>query len=117
MFIRVDLQNRFVPMWKSTHYINLKNVLQMEVKKNEVMIYTVFRPKYAANTIYFETEESARNFAENCFNKMNYVHLTHQPSSFVKRIPSPAKIDYMDQASPDLLAIAALDDWDEKQMK
>lgn len=119
MFIRVDLQNRFIPMWKSTHYINLNNVLQMEVKKTEVKIFTVTRPKYAANTIIFDTEASARNFAENCFDKMNYTHLTHQPSSIVKRIPSqmPDR-DRMDQASPDLLAITAMEAYEEeKQLK
>ncbi len=104
MFIRVELQNHFK---KSISYINPSNILHMSVDKNQVNIYTVFRPKYSAYRIHFNSHEEAVTFADSCFRKK--VVPSSSPIAIQKRF---------DQASPDPLAMQAMADWEEeKHMK
>ena len=102
MFVRV--QNRFM---KSISYINTHNILYMDIMRNQVNIYTVFRPKYAAYRIQFDSHEEVVAFADSCFRKK--VIPSSSPIAVQKRF---------DQASPDPLAMQAMADWEEeKQMK
>ncbi len=102
MFVRV--QNRFM---KSISYINTHNILYMDIMSNQVNIYTIFRPKYAAYRIHFDNHEAAVTFADSCFRKK--VVPSSSPMIIQKRF---------DQASPDPLAMQAMADWEEeKQMK
>ncbi len=98
MFTRIYNKNRGMT------YLNLSNVLRMNVEKNEVNIYTIFRPKYSAHRIIFNSNEEAIRFAEASFRR--------KPISGIiqKRIEQPAV---------DPLAIQAMADWEEeqKQMK
>jgi hypothetical protein len=110
MFICVETTNRLLPFWKSISYINLSNVLHMEVEKKHVNFYTIFRPKYSAYRVHFDTEMRARQFAEECMMKQRYKPISIQPTQIQKRLR-------MDEASPDPLAIAAMNDWEEEQTK
>lgn len=101
MFVRV--QNRIM---KSISYINTHNILYMDIMSNQVNIYTVFRPKYAAYRIQFDSHEEAVRFADSCFRKKPILS---SPIAIQKRF---------EQASPDPLAMQAMADWEEeKQMK
>ncbi len=97
MFIRTDIQNCLVPMWKSTRYINMSNVLRLEVEKNTVTFFTVFRPQKPATAIAFESNAQAIKWAD----------------QFTKKKPSP-HVNRMDQASIDPLALQAMADWEEE---
>ncbi len=98
MFMRIHNKNRGIT------YLNLSNVLRMNVEKNEVNIYTIFRPKYSAHRIVFDSNEEAVRFAD--------ASLRRKPINAIvqKRIEQPAV---------DPLAIQAMADWEEeqKQMK
>lgn len=113
MFIRVETSNRLLPMWKSISYINLSNVLHLEVQKKQVDIYTVFRPKYSAYRIRFQTEEEAKTFAERAF-----ARLLEKVPRLTVQAPTPIQKRFrMDEASPDAMAVAAMEDWEQKQLK
>ena len=112
MFIRVDTYNRLFPAWKTITYINLSNVLHVEVANKKVNLYTVFRPKYSAYRINFETHEEAQKFAAQTFARLpeKVPHLTvQQPATLERRFRQ-------DEASPDPLAMAAVQEWD-RQLK
>jgi hypothetical protein len=104
MFVRVNLKNSFNPAWNKVSYINLSNVLRMNVEKNQVDIYTIFRPKYSAHRIVFDSNEEAVRFAEASFRRKPIRAIVQ------KRIEQP---------NVDPLAIQAMADWEEeqKQMK
>lgn len=100
MFIRVQTVNRLVPLWKTTSYINLSNVLRMDVEKNTVNFYSPFRPWGSFYQVRFDTPEEVKTFVEQCL-----------PSTSEKPIRQ-------DQPSPDPLALQAMADWEEeKKMK
>ena len=113
MFIRVETYNRLIPMWKSISYINLSNVLHLEVEKNHINFYTIFRPKYSAYRINFKTEEEAHQFVLQTFARF--------PQKVPRlKIQAPATLQKrfrMDEASPDAMAVAAMEEWDQKQLK
>ncbi len=109
MFVRTELQNRLFPSWKSVSYLNLSNVLYMDVEKNKVNVYTIFRPKYSAYRIHFPSSADALRFADDCMKNKVYSPSPVQPITIQKRF---------DQPSPDPLAIQAMADWEEqKQLK
>ena len=99
MFTRIYNKNRGI-----TTYVNLSNVLRMNVEKNQVDIYTVFRPKYSAHRIVFDSNDEAIRFAEASNNRKPIRAIVQ------KRMEQPAV---------DPLAIQAMADWEEeqKQMK
>jgi hypothetical protein len=100
MFIRTDLQNKLIPIWKSTRYINMSNVLRLEVEKNTVTFYTVFRPLKPATSISFESNLEAIKWADQFVTKQTSV-----ATSLVRT----------DQAAVDPLAIQAMADWDKER--
>jgi len=109
MFVRTELQNRLFPSWKSVSYLNLSNVLYMDVEKNKVNVYTIFRPKYSAYRINFQTNEDALRFADQCMMNKKSIPAPVKPITIEKRF---------DQPSPDSLAMQAMADWEEeKQLK
>lgn len=115
MFIRVETYNRLFPMWKSISYINLSNVLHLEVEKKHVNLYTIFRPKYSAYRINFQSEGEAQQFVEQTF-----ARLPQKVPRLMVQAPTKVQKRFrMDEASPDAMAIAALADWDaqSKQLK
>lgn len=100
MFIRTDLQNKLIPIWKSSRYINMSNVLRYEVEKNTVTFYTVFKPLKPATSISFESPAAALQWAD----------------QFVtKPTPESKPMFRIDQPSIDPLALQAMTDWEEEQ--
>ena len=96
MFVRTEIQSRLVSSWKSIHYINMSNVLRLKVEKNTVSIYTVFRPQRSAFEIKFDSQAAATKFVEQTLN------------------PTP-RVERLDGASADPLALQAMADWEEEQ--
>jgi hypothetical protein len=116
MFIRVETSNRLLPFWKSISYINLSNILRMDVEKKHINFHTVFHPKYSAYRINFQSEQEAQQFAEKVFARLpgRVPRLTVEPPSYAQKRFS----QHYDEASPDVLAIAAMQEWEkEKQLK
>lgn len=97
MFIRTDLQHRFIPMWKSTNYINMSNVLRLEVEKNTVTMFTIYRPLRPALHINFASNQEALGWADQWLPKQ------------------PAPVVRTDQASVDPLALQAMADWEKER--
>jgi hypothetical protein len=97
MFIRTDLQNRFIPMWKSTNYINMSNVLRLEVEKNTVTMFTIYRPLRPALHINFASNQEALGWAD---------------QFLPKQFPAVIRTD---RASVDPLALQAMADWDKER--
>lgn len=71
----------------------------MQVKNNQLDIYTVFRPKYSAYNIQFGSNEEAIGFADRCMMRPKMMK----------------KVERLDESSPDAQAIQALVDWEEEQ--
>lgn len=114
MFIRVETYIHLIPMWKTISYINLSNVLRLEVEHNYIKIYTIFRPKYSAYRINFASEEEARRFAEQTFARLPQ----NIPCLPVEHPTKVEKRYRQDEASPDELAMAVLEEYDtQKQLK
>jgi hypothetical protein len=107
MFVRIETVNRFVPFWRSISYINPANVLRVEVENRKLDIFTVFRPKIAAYTIHFTSQEDAEDFAKKMFIAQSSKRIVNKSS---KVLPH-------DQASPDPLAMQAMADWEEENKK
>jgi len=101
MFIRAEMQHRLIPMWNSTRYINMSNVLRLEVEKNTVTFYTIFRPLKPATSITFESNAAAIKWADRLLPKQPHLK---------------PKIR-LDQPSADPLAIQAMADWDKERDK
>jgi hypothetical protein len=110
MFIRVETYNRLIPMWKSISYINLSNVLCLEVEKKHINFYTIFKPKYSAYRINFQSEDEAKKFAEQTFAQISHKIRNLPVSNLQKRF-------HQDEANPDAVATAAMEDWQQKQLK
>lgn len=102
MFIRVQTVNRFVPLWKTTSYINLSNVLRMDIEKNHVNLYSAFRPSYLFYQVHFQTHEEAKIFVEQALPSLD--------------APKPKSLQ-IDVASVDPLALQAMADWEEAEVR
>ena len=101
MFVRINSLTRSSPV---VNYINTSNVLRMKVENNCLSIYTIFRPKYSAHTVIFRSNEQALSFVDQCIRKP-------------RGLP-PTKLDRIDQATPDMLAMSAMENWEqETQLK
>lgn len=93
MFVRINSRDKIV------NYINTSNILRMRAKNNQLDIYTVFRPKYSAHTIQFGSNQEAIIFAESCMRKPRFEK----------------KVERLDQPSVDMLALQAMEDWEQEQ--
>ncbi len=118
MVVRIETCNRLFPAWKSISYLNPNNILRLEVENRRIEVFTVFRPKQSAYSVRFESHKEADDFARKFFEKAqtpitNFVTKTTAPVA----IPLPLKMSRMDEPSPDPLAIAALQDWEEEKAK
>jgi hypothetical protein len=101
MFVRVETVNRLVPIWKTTSYINLSNVLRMDIEKNHVNLYSAFRPAYSFYQVRFQTPDEAKSFVKQCL---------PPPSPIVEGKPLR-----LDEASVDPLVLQAMADWEEER--
>jgi hypothetical protein len=66
MFIALTTSNRFIPSWMAKtqkSFINLNNILRIEVIENKLEFYTITRPTHIAYSVYFDTAEEANTFA------------------------------------------------------
>jgi hypothetical protein len=106
MFISIELNHRFLPLMKSTSYINLRNVYRIGHTKNKVNIYSSLKPQTVANSISFPSEQDAKAFVDLCMN----IALEKETQPQEKK---EKPVERLDQASPDPLAIAAIADTQE----
>ena len=107
MFISIELNHRFLPLMKSTTYINLRNVYRMDLMKNKVNIYTSLKPQTVANSISFPSEQDAKAFVDLCMVNIG-LEKQIQPQERKQK-----QVERLDQPSPDPLAIAAIADTQE----